>query len=552
MQSERCNALPELSYINRLIRYSILAAAFAVIAGPASAQIIERELHRGVMEGPNQLDPQYAFRAVEQSILTDLFMGLVVEDAAGQPLPGAAESWEVKKKGWRWIFKLREGLKWSDGRPLVAGDFVYAFQRLLAPQSGAPFASMFYPIAGATALHTSKAGDVTTLGVTAKNKRTLIFDLEKPTPHFLTLLNHPAAFPLRKDLIERGADSWTRPGRMVSNGAYILGEWLPGRYVKLRKNWGFYDPASVNIDNIFYDIVEHGEVALERFFSGELAILSGVQRDRIASLMETAPEVVRLHSTLTTDYLVFNTKKPPFNDPRVRQALALAVDSRSLVNKVLGRGEIPATGMLPDDMANLHAPAQPEREGPYPLKRPLSPSQKRKKAKLLLENAGHGARDALRITLHYNNSETHQKIAEAIAGMWKKIGVRTDLYGNHYTVHYGDLGISDFDVARAGWIADYDDPVAVLELFLSGNERFNYGAFADKEFEKLLKQAAGQPDPRERAIGLYRAHERAMSQYPAVPLYHHASRNLVALSVTGWEDNVRDIHPSRYLNLPDE
>jgi oligopeptide transport system substrate-binding protein len=310
--------LPEIS-IKKLIRYSILAAAFAAIAGPASAQIIERELHRGVMEGPSHLDPQYAYRAVEQSILTDLFMGLVVQDAAGQPLPGAAESWEVKKKGRRWIFKLREGLKWSDGRVLVAGDFVYAFQRLLSPQSVAPFASMFYPIAGARALHSSKAGDVTTLGVTAKDKRTLIFDLEKPTPHFLMLLNHPAAFPLRKDLIERGDDSWTRPGRMVSNGAYILGEWLPGRYVKLRKNWGFYDPASVNIDNIFYDIVEHGEVALERFFSGELAILSGVRRDRIAGLLETAPEVVRLHPTLTTDYLVFNTKRPPFNDPRVRQ-----------------------------------------------------------------------------------------------------------------------------------------------------------------------------------------------------------------------------------------
>lgn len=544
--------MPELNF-KRLIRYSIFAAAtaFAALAGPAGAQIIERELHRGVMEGPNQLDPQYAFRKVEQSILTDLFMGLVVEDAAGRPLPGAAESWDVKKKGQRWIFSLREGLKWSDGRPLVAEDFVYAFQRLLGPQSGAPFASMFYPIAGAKALHASKAGDVTTLGVTAKNKRTLIFDLEEPTPHFLGLLNHPAAFPLRKDLIERDDESWTRPGRMVSNGAYIMGEWLPGRYVKLRKNWDFYDPASVNIDNVFYDIVDNGEVSLERFFSGELAILAGVQRDRITSLMKTAPEVVRLHPTLTTDYLVFNTKRPPFNDSRVRQALALAIDSRSLVNNALDRGEIPATGMLPDGMANLNAPAQPEPKGPYPLKRPLSPSQKISKAKLLLENAGRGARDALRITLHYNINETNQKVAEAIADMWKKIGVRVDLYGNHYTVHYGDLGISDFDVARAGWIADYDDPTAVLELFLSGNERFNYGAFADKEFEKMLRQAARQADPRERAIGLYRAHERAMSLYPIVPLYHHASRNLVALSVTGWEDNIKDIHPSRYLNLPD-
>ncbi len=128
--------------------------------------------------------------------------------------------------------------------------------------------------------------------------------------------------------------------------------------------------------------------------------------------------------------------------------------------------------------------------------------------------------------------------------------MRTDVYGSHYNVHYGDLGIGDFDAARAGWIADIDDPMAVLELFLSDNERFNYGAFADKEFDRLLKAANGQANPRERAIGLYRAHRRAISQYPVVPLYNHASRNLVAPTVTGWVDNVKDIHPSRFLNLP--
>lgn len=171
--------MPKLFKINGPIRCLILvAAAVAAAGGPANAQIIERELHRGVMEGPDQLDPQYAFYAAERSILTDLFMGLVVDDAAGQPQPGAAESWTTAKNGRQWVFTLREGLKWSDNRPLVAGDFVYAFQRLLAPQSSAPFAPMFYPIAGAKALHASKAGDLATLGVKAKNKRTLIFELE--------------------------------------------------------------------------------------------------------------------------------------------------------------------------------------------------------------------------------------------------------------------------------------------------------------------------------------------------------------------------------------
>ncbi|MDH5410665.1 MAG: peptide ABC transporter substrate-binding protein, partial [Alphaproteobacteria bacterium] len=521
------------------------------IAAPAGAQIIEREFHRGVMEGPMGLDPQYAVRPVEIAVLTDLFMGLVATDASGQPQAGAAESWTLENKGRRWVFKLRQNLKWSDGRPLTADDFVYSFQRLLAPQSVAPFASMFHIIAGAEELHGGKSGTPSKLGVTAKNKQTLVFDLTAPAPYFLSLLTHPAAFPLRQDQIERNADSWTRPGRMVTNGAYILGEWLPGRYIKLRKNWGFHDPASVIMDNVFYDIIDHHEVALERFFAGELHTLSGIPREQIARLMEQVPEAVRLHPTLTVDYLVFNTDKPPFDDVRVRQALALAIDSRSLVDDVLESGEIPITGLLPKGMANWRAPAQPTPTGPRPLKRPDSPEQKLAQAEKILINAGYGAKDSLRLTLHYNNAETHQLIAKAIAGMWKKIGVRTDLYGAHYAVHYGDLGLGEFDIARAGWTADFNDPMAVLELLQSKNERFNYGAFADERFDRLLAQANMKTNPPERAIDFYRAHERAKELFPVVPLYQHASRNLVGATVTGWNDNIEDIHPSRFLNLPD-
>lgn len=529
----------------------MLAAMVFAAAGPAQGQIIERELHRGVMSEPTWLDPQYAARTVERTIVTDLFTGLVSEDAAGRLQPGVAESWKVENKGRRWIFQLREGLKWSDNRPLAAEDFVYAFQRLLAPKSTAPFAPMFHVIAGAEALHAGKTTDPGTLGVKAKNKRTLIIDLATPVPHLLSLLAHPSAYPLRQDLIERDADSWMRPGRMVSNGPYILGEWLPGRYIKLRKNWGFYDPASVQTDNIFYDIVEQGEVALERFFAGELDVLSGLPRAWIPELMEKAPEAVRLHPRLTVDYLVFNTRKPPFDDLRIRQALTLAIDSRTLVREALDQGEIPANGMLPPGMANLRQPTQPAAETPRADIRPRSPESKLAEAKRLLTAAGYGVSESLRLTLHYNGTERNGKVAEAIAGMWKKIGVRTDLYSNHYAVHYGDLGIGDFDAARAGWIADYNDPMAILDLFRSGNERFNYGGFTDDRFDRLLAQANEQANPQERSIGLFRAHERAMSRYPVAPLYYHASRHLVSTSLTGWEDSLRDIHPSRFLNRPD-
>lgn len=539
------NTVRGRSYIAVLL---IALAALSFPAGDAPAQLIEREIRRGVMDSPVRLDPQFATLPSERAILTDLFLGLVTEDAGGVIRPGAAESWEVRDGGLTWVFKLRADQKWSDGRLLVAKDFEYAFQRLLSPQSGAPFASMFYNISGAEALHTGRTDDPATLGVAAMDESTLVFKLVEPSPQLLAQLVHHATYPLRKDHVERADESWTRPGKMVTNGPYILSEWLPGNYLKLAKNWRFYDPASVSIDNVYYDVVEFIESATERFFSGNLQTLSGIPREAIAGLMETAPEVVRVYPSLTVDYLVINTRKPPFNDPRVREALALAVDSPTLVRQVLDGGEIPADGLLPEGLAGVREPEAAPRVGPYPVPRPMSAQEKRDAAEVLLTDAGFGVQDSLRLTLHYNANGAHQKVAEAVAEMWKRVGVRADLYSNDYTVHYGDLGLGDFDVARAGWAADYNDPSAFLMLFDGKSERFNYGRFADEEFDKLLATAAKQ-EPATRAVTLYRAEQLAMKKFPIVPLYNHASRNLVATSVSGWEDNVRDIHPSRYLDL---
>jgi oligopeptide transport system substrate-binding protein len=221
MQPEWYEALPGIHPVARLFFLTAFAfLGFATAFTAADAQIIERELHRGIMEGPISLDPQYSVNPAERAVLTDLFMGLVTQDAAGKLQPGVAESWKTENNGRRWVFTLRDGVKWSDGRPLVAGDFVYAFQRLLGPRSGAPFASTFYGIAGAQALNEGKNADLNKLGVHAPDKRTVVFDLERPMPYFPSMLTIPATFPLRKDLIERDGEGWTKPGRMVSNGPY--------------------------------------------------------------------------------------------------------------------------------------------------------------------------------------------------------------------------------------------------------------------------------------------------------------------------------------------
>lgn len=521
---------------------------------PALAQIIETDLHRGVAEAPIKLDPQFATLPAEKAVLAELFVGLVTEDAAGTIVPGAAETWEVSGDGLTWTFRLRDGLKWTDARPVVADDFVYAFQRLLAPRSGAPFASMFYNIAGAEDLNRGKADDPRALGVRAKNDNTVVFSLNRRSPEFLAQLVHQSAYPLRRDLVERTDESWTRPGKMVTNGAYVLAEWLPGRHLKLAKNWDFYDAPEVRIDNVYYEVVDVPEDGIGRFLARDLDIYSGLPRELAGELLRTAPGEMRVYPTLTVDYLVFNTTKPPFDDVRVRQALALAIDRNRIVKNALQDGEIPARDFLPKGLAGIREPARPQRQGPYPMPRPASAGENRDLSLDILTNIGLGARDAwgagtpIRLILSFNASDSHQRVAEAIASMWEKIGAHVDLYSADYSIHYGDLGAADFEVARAGWIADFNDPVAFLMLFRSTTERFNYGRFTDEEFDKLMTLAASQA-PEARQITLYRAAERVRDLYPVIPIYHHASRHLVGRQVTGWQDNVRDIHPSRYLDI---
>ncbi len=538
----------------RRVAFGLLATSlgFTILCLPSGdalrAQIIEKNIRRGIADGPVRLDPQFARMPAEIAVLTDLFIGLVAEDPAGAIVPGAAESWDTSADGLTWTFRLRPDQKWSDGRPVEARDFVYAFQRLLAPDSGAPFASMFYNIAGAEALNRGRSKDSDSLGVKAKGAQTVIFTLTHRSPEFLSLLVHHAAFPVRQDLIEKDAEAWTRPGRMVTNGAYSLAEWLPGRYIRLAKNWNFFDSAAVRIDNVFYEIFDVPEAGIEKFFGGELEIFANVPRDQAGELVRSAPRRIRIYPTLTVDYLVINVTKAPFDDPRVRQALALAIDSPTLVQKALQDGEMPADGFLPQGIGGLREPPRAQPEGPYPVPRPFTAAEKRGMAKEMMADAGLGAQDSVSLTLHYNLSDTNEKVAEAVADMLSQIGVTVVLYGADYAVHYGDLAAGDFDIARAGWIADFNDPAAYLMLFRQASDPFNYGHFTDDQFEKLMTQASKQ-DALARAATLGRAAERIAELNPVIPLYQHASRNLVAVQVTGWRDNLRDIHPSRYLDL---
>ncbi len=536
------------SPISRFQPILALAVLAVLTAGQAAAQFGEFTLNRGVAEEPISLDPQYARLSSERAILADLFTGLVAEDAAGAIIPGVAKSWKISADGLTYTFKLRDDNLWSDGETVEAADFVYTFERLLAAKSDAPFASMFYNIKGAEARHTGKTEGAPGLGVRAKGSRTLVITIAAPAPDFLAQLTHHSVYPLRREIVEAEGGSWTRPGRFVSNGPYFLMEWKPGRFVQLVRNPRYHEAESVTLEAVYYFPAGDPDAGIERFLAGELDIFSGVPRDRAAALLKTSPAAVHLYPTLTVDYLVINATRPPMGDPKVRQALALGIDRQALLQKVLARGEIAADSIVPDEIANFQPPREALRTGPYPVPRPLSGRERQAIAKELIADAGYGVKDSLTVTLRYNVGKTNEKLVKAIAGMWRKIGIKTELYATDYMVHYSDLSAGDFQIARAGWIADYNDPAAILMMLDSASERFNYGRFSDREFDRLLKAAAGQK-PEQRAATLYRATTVAMARYPVIPLYFHASRNLVAAYIEGWQDNIRDIHPSRYLKI---
>ncbi len=528
---------PFRRFLARLLLPLLLLAALSL---PVLAESV---LKRGNTGEPETLDPHKSSTVYEANIQRDLFEGLVVQAADGRLMPGVAENWEISADGTVYTFKLSEQAQWSDGSPLTATDFVYALQRLLDPATASKYASVMYPLANAEAINTGRIQDLDQLGAEAVDPHTLKLTLRAPTPYFLQLLTHHTALPLSASNVEQFGTDFTKPGNLISNGAYTLTEWIPQAHIKLVRNENFHDAANVGIDTVIYYPTEDRATALKQFRAGELHINNDAPVDQVPWMRKNLPDEFRVAPYLGIYYYPINTLREPFDDIRVRRALALAINREILVDKITRAGEVAAYSLVPPGTANYSG-------GPgYASFRDRPLAQRMEQAAILLKEAGFGPDNPLTLTLSYNTSENHKKVAIAIASMWKKLGVRTELSNSEVKVHYNNLQEGDFDVARAGWIADYDDPQNFLFLLQTNNPDLNYSKFSNPEFDKLMAQAAITVDLEERAGLLARAESIAMSEMPYIPVYYYVSKNLVKQSVQGWQDNVTDVHGSRFLTL---
>lgn len=523
-----------------ILRSTIAAAIFGLSLGAASAQMV---YNRGNPGDPETLDPQKTSTIVERDILFDLFEGLVTYDAKGEVVPGVAESWTANDDGTVYTFKLRPNATWSNGDPVKAGDFVFSFQRLMNPDTGAKYANILYTIGNAEKVNKGQAKPEE-LGVKAIDDRTLEIRLEAPTPYFIAQLAHHTGLPVHPASVQKYGKDFVKPENWVSNGAYTLKSFTPNDKIVMVKNPNFRDAASVKIDQVNWYPIEDRAAGLRRFQAGEIHSFNDVPTDQIKFIRETLKDKFKVAPFLGTYYFVFNTKKPPLSDPRVRQALSMIIDREFLAEDIWGGTMIPAYSFVPPGIGNYGDPATVAWKD-------LSPIDREEKAKELLKAAGYGpGGKPMTLELRYNTSENHKNTSVALANMWKPFNIEVRLVNSDIKTHYALLrDKGDFDVARAGWIADYSDPQNFLFLGQSDNNGLNYANYSNTTFDALMKQAATETDLAKRARLLRDAEAIFMEDMPNVPLLFYGSKNLVSDKVAGYETNTLDVHLSRYMTI---
>ncbi|MGC3872672.1 peptide ABC transporter substrate-binding protein [Halomonas sp. GXIMD04776] len=514
-----------------------LALSSSLAAFPGYAQTLDL----GVMGELASFDASQVSGGVwESQVLMDVYEGLVKKAPDGEILPGMATSWDVSEDGKTYTFQMREGAKWSDGEPVTAEDFVFGWRNMLDPQNASKYAYMLYPVVNAKAVN---VGDkpLEALGVKSLNDgKTFEVTLNSPTPYFIQLLTHYTAYPAPKHTAEEYGDRWMKLDNIATNGAFIPTEWVSQSRITAVRNPEYYEADQVALDQVNYHTTEDRNAGISRFRAGELDILRDYPSSRYQWLKENLPDATHMAPYLGSYYYVLNHREGrPTADKRVREALNLAARRNVISKQIMAGTFLPSQSFVPKGTDNYDVQT---------MKLSEDMDARMAKAKKLLEDAGYGPNNPLNLRLRYNTSDEHKKIAVAMAAMWRPLGVNVEMVNSEATVHYQTIAQGDFDVARAGWIADYNDAENFLTLLRSGVGN-NYGAYSNPEYDALLDKASTTLDAEEREKVLEQAEQLAMNDYALVPLLYYVSRNLVNPKLTGWEDNVSDDHPSRWISF---
>jgi oligopeptide transport system substrate-binding protein len=512
-----------------MIKALVLMLALAGVAQGAAV------LNRGNGAEPQSLDPQFVGGSGEANVVGDLMVGLTTPGPKGAPVPGMAAQWTVSADGLVWTFHLRPA-RWSDGAPVTAHDFVFAFRRLLDPATAAPYAYNLWVLKNAHAISEGKLPPEA-LGAAAPDDHTLILTLAHPAPYLPQLLMHNSALPLPRHMVLRLGAGWTKS--YVSNGPYTLRIWVPGDHITLIKNPKFYDAAHVAIDQVNYYPTADSQAALKRFRAGALDIQTPLPATQIRWLRAHMKDALHIHPYLGLSYIALNMKYGPLKDVRVRKALNMAYGREIVAKKILDLGGRPAYGYVPPGTAGYPSGAAMDfAKLPYPAR--LAQAQS------LMRAAGYGPGKPLHLTLETSFDPNRKRVAIVLQAMLKPIYVDLRLEQADLPVHLHNLALHRFEMGSAQWSADFNDASNFLDLLRSGSGK-NYAQFSDPRFDAAMDAAQREADARKRGALLLGAEKIALAAYPWLVTSFDSTHDLVQPYVKGWIDNIHDINRTRWL-----
>jgi peptide/nickel transport system substrate-binding protein/oligopeptide transport system substrate-binding protein len=470
------------------------------------------------------LDPQMVSDLASTRIAADQFEGLTRFNASGEAEAGLAQDWTVSADGLTWKFTLKPGLQFSDGVAISADVFQSALTRIRDEKAGSPHSALFAVI------------DT----ITAPDAHTVLVQLLNPFPQLPSLLAHPAIAALPFHRIKAKGEGWTADRPLVTSGAYQLQQWKLNEAVDLVANprWHAGKPESARV---IWKPMDNMQSAMRLVLAKGADTAGDFPANRLQWLKERYPQTLHASGYIATYYFAFNTRRPPFDDRRIRRALSMAVDRDWMADKMINAGNEPAWGLLPAGLGG-DTPYQPEWAS-WPMPKRLQ------EARRLLAAAGYSPQHTLRFEIRFNSSAEHRRAAVAMATMWRPLGVEAALLNSESSLHFDSLKRADFAFARSGWIADLPAPENFLSVHKSDTGIQNYSGYASPEYDAALDKAQSEPDPKSRAE-LMRAAERILIEdMPILPLYYYVSRNLVQSRVKGWQDNSSNVHPSRTLRI---
>ncbi len=470
---------------------------------------------------PETLDPHLAQGVQEANIIRQFSEGLVSTDNDGNLIPGIATEWTTSDNK-VWTFKLRDA-NWSNGDPVTADDFVYSFRRLVDPATGSYYASYLEDakLVNAQAVIDGKVKPEE-LGIKAIDAKTLEITLSEPVPYFVDMMIHSSVQPVHRATVEQFGEKWTDPANIVVNGAYKPSQWVINEKIVLEKNPSYYDADKVTLESLTVLPIPQATTDVLRYQAGEIDITaSELPPEQFEQLKKDHGDELKTAPTLCTYYYDLNHEKPPFNDPKVRQALALALDREQIADKVMGQGQVVAYQFTPTAIkGNLNY--TPEWQA-------WDTARRIETAKQLLAEAGYSESNPLNFDLLYDTNESHKKIAVAASSLWKQsLGfVNVNLTNQEWKSYLDSRRNGNYQMARARWCGDYNEASTFLNLRKSNNTN-NWTRYKSAEFDQVMAQtlAAGLSDADR--IKLYEQAERIMDQdHSQINIFYYANVRLV-------------------------